>query len=571
MAEDSESAASQQSLELDDQDTCGIDGDNEEETEHAKGSPGGDLGAKKKKKKQKRKKEKPNSGGTKSDSASDSQEIKIQQPSKNPAIPMQKLQDIQRAMELLSACQGPAKNIDEATKRKYQFWDTQPVPKLSAFWKYNTAERRQSRRFLEYVEDNFLTELVSEPTAGPVVHKKRGLVGDVMVGGCLGHSDREILEFSILGVGVSNEVITSHGAIEPDKDHVRLEPYSLPQGFMWDTLDLSNAEVLKELYTLLNENYVEDDDNMFRFDYSPEFLLWALRPPGWLPQWHCGVRVSSNKKLVGFISAIPASIRIYDSVKKMVEINFLCVHKKLRSKRVAPVLIREITRRVNLEGIFQAVYTAGVVLPKPVATCRYWHRSLNPRKLVEVKFSHLSRNMTLQRTMKLYRLPDATKTSGLRPMEQKDTKAVQELINTYLKQFNLAPVMDEEEVAHWFLPRDHIIDTYVVEGSNGILTDFLSFYTLPSTVMHHPVHKSLKAAYSFYNIHTETPLLDLMNDALIIAKLKGFDVFNALDLMENKTFLEKLKFGIGDGNLQYYLYNWRCPGMESEKVGLVLQ
>lgn len=55
----------------------------------------------------------------------------------------------------------------------------------------------------------------------------------------------------------------------------------------------------------------------------------------------------------------------------MVEINFLCVHKKLRSKRVAPVLIREITRRVNLMGIFQAVYTAGVVLPKPVGTCRW--------------------------------------------------------------------------------------------------------------------------------------------------------------------------------------------------------
>ena len=31
---------------------------------------------------------------------------------------------------------------------------------------------------------------------------------------------------------------------------------------------------LTELYTLLNENYVEDDDNMFRFDYSPEFLRW---------------------------------------------------------------------------------------------------------------------------------------------------------------------------------------------------------------------------------------------------------------------------------------------------------
>ena len=90
----------------------------------------------------------------------------------------------------------------------------------------------------------------------------------------------------------------------------------------------------------------------------------------------------------------------------MVEINFLCVHKKLRSKRVAPVLIKEITRRVNLEGIFQAVYTAGVLLPKPISVCQYWHRSLNPKKLVEVHFSALHKHMTLQRMIKLYRLPE---------------------------------------------------------------------------------------------------------------------------------------------------------------------
>lgn len=58
------------------------------------------------------------------------------------------------------------------------------------------------------------------------------------------------------------------------------------------------------------------------------------------------------------------------NVPDSVEINFLCVHKKLRSKRLAPVLIKEVTRRVNLKGIFQAVYTAGAVLPTPVASCR---------------------------------------------------------------------------------------------------------------------------------------------------------------------------------------------------------
>ena len=113
----------------------------------------------------------------------------------------------------------------------------------------------------------------------------------------------------------------------------------------------------------------------------------------------------------------------------MVEINFLCVHKKLRSKRVAPVLIREITRRVNLMGIFQAVYTAGVVLPKPIATCRYWHRSLNPKKLIEIKFSHLSRNMTMQRTLKLYKLPENPKVPGFRKLTTADIPQGHKLLN----------------------------------------------------------------------------------------------------------------------------------------------
>jgi glycylpeptide N-tetradecanoyltransferase len=96
-----------------------------------------------------------------------------------------------------------------------------------------------------------------------------------------------------------------------------------------------------------------------------------LQPNGWTKQWHVGVRVAKNNKLVGFISAVPAQVKCYDKSVKMVEINYLCVHKKLRAKRVAPVLIKEITRRVNLIGTFQAVYTAGVILPSPVSKCRY--------------------------------------------------------------------------------------------------------------------------------------------------------------------------------------------------------
>ena len=68
-------------------------------------------------------------------------------------------------------------------------------------------------------------------------------------------------------------------------------------------------------------------------------------------------------------------------------------------------------------------------------------------------------------------------------------------------------------------------------------------------------YSTLKAAYSYYNVAVKTPLQQLMNDALIVAKQKNFDVFNALDVMENEGFLKELKFGPGDGQLHYYLYN----------------
>ena len=65
-------------------------------------------------------------------------------------------------------------------------------------------------------------------------------------------------------------------------------------------------------------------------------------------------------------------------------------------------------------------------------------------------------------------------------------------------------------------------------------------------------------------------MYDLMKDALTLAMNEDMDVFNALTLMENEDFLKELKFGIGDGELQYYLYNWACPEMASRDVGIVL-
>lgn len=82
----------------------------------------------------------------------------------------------------------------------------------------------------------------------------------------------------IIIIFILGETIVNDGPIEEDKtiDQIRKEPFTLPDGFQWDTLSLDDPFVLKELYTLLNENYVEDEDSMFRFDYQPYFLKWYL-------------------------------------------------------------------------------------------------------------------------------------------------------------------------------------------------------------------------------------------------------------------------------------------------------
>lgn len=67
--------------------------------------------------------------------------------------------------------------------------------------------------------------------------------------------------------------------------------------------------------------------------------------------------------MVSFIAGVIINLRVvsiytYQMEKKLVratEVNFLCVNREMRKQRVAPVLIKEVTRRSNLKGVWQGV------------------------------------------------------------------------------------------------------------------------------------------------------------------------------------------------------------------------
>lgn len=408
------------------------------------------------------------------------------------------------------------------------------------------------------------------------------------------------------------------GPIEPNvtRDQVRQEPYPLPSEFEWSPIDIDDATELREVYDLLSANYVEDIDSSLRFNYSPEFLNWVLKHPGYHKSWHVGVRVKNTRKLVAFISAIPHELRVREQAYPSAEVNFLCVHKKLRSKRLTPVLIKEVTRQCHLLGIFQAIYTGGIVIPTPIACARYYHRTINAEKLLDIGFSGLRPGQSREAYVKQFSLPQSTKVDGLREIEEKDIPAVGKLMRRYMKRFDMAARFSDDEVEHLFLSgkagkgRKQVTWTYVVE-SQGKITDMISFYSLPSSILDSEKHKNLEAAYLFYyatdvameadplsnasnasssstsssNLHKthlnekeqedeenvtnwsqeskesksklKVRLNALVYDMLILAKNHGFDVLNCLTVMDNPLFLADQLFGPGDGFLRHYLFNWR--------------
>ena len=97
-----------------------------------------------------------------------------------------------------------------------------------------------------------------------------------------------------------DETPETGGPIEPADKEIRQEPYKLPGGFVWSTCDVDDATQMLDIYKLLNENYVEDDDNMFRCGLCPGKCLCSIQhmsvrarsllpspPPLWLCQPMC--------------------------------------------------------------------------------------------------------------------------------------------------------------------------------------------------------------------------------------------------------------------------------------------
>ena len=161
-------------------------------------------------------------------------------------------------------------------------------------------------------------------------------------------------------------------------------------------------------------------------------------------------------------------------------------------------------------------------------------------------------------------------------MAEKDVPKVTEALNKHLEDnYKVHITFSEAEVAHFLLPRQNVMWSYVVEDEDGNISDFASFYALNSSILveNEWNYTHLMAAYCFYNfVKDNDPQRQriLMRDVLIQAKNEEFDVFNMVAVLQNKEVTDDMMFKPGDGKLSHYFYNWRISKVEENQIGIVL-
>lgn len=122
-----------------------------------------------------------------------------------------------------------------------------------------------------------------------------------------------------------------------------------------------------------------------------------------------------------------------------------CVHCRCRSAKTdrdMQVCALKCSRSISLGCDLY------VKLTSTFACTRYWHRSLNPKKLIDIKFSHLTRNMTMQRTLKLYKLPDNTKVPGFRKLVYTDIPQAHKILTEVNIETKLVPTLTAYNYNH---------------------------------------------------------------------------------------------------------------------------
>lgn len=308
------------------------------------------------------------------------------------------------------------------------------------------------------------------------------------------------------------------------------EPSPLPDGLEW------SSPGFDEIHDFLGREF---NDSAVSVKFSKEFLEWVLKSPRTHAEYIVGV--SRSGKLVAMITGIPATCAI-DGVgdTDVIDISFLCVDRTLRGGGLVPKLSAEITRRINLNGVYCGMFMAADVLFGRLATCKFFCRPLNVEKVVP--------------GAKGLGLPRRTKANLVQLDKQLVAKALK-FVNATARTFPVAKIYSLQEFKYFFLPRDGMVETFVDLAPNCEVQGLVNWYINNSGDLR------VGQITQVYSKNHESLFLD----TLIKMTATGVDVVTALGTAGNLRSILRLKFQETEKN-NFYLYGVKYPMIDPSRV-----
>lgn len=322
----------------------------------------------------------------------------------------------------------------------------------------------------------------------------------------------------------------------------------LPPGFEWVTLSPNDVA---DICDFLKKHYVRDE--AVALVYNVALLRWYFSSPGGAVL--LGVRNARNHKLLAFVSSIMYPMRFREASLSPVAVNFLCLHSKLRSRRLVPLLIQELVKRskAKFRRADQAIYTSGAVLPGLICSPQYYHRYLTPARLVETGFATERKGES--------ELPRHASTNTWSRVCQPD---VLERIRVALSASSVGPDFDASRFRHWHLSRKGVIDTFLHTNGAVVSGYWLDLYM-------HQKEQSLKAYYVFFMTPTCSQVAKPEVEELMVRlRNAGGNLVQCLNIRGHPAVLTQWGFSALSSRLHYYMYNWKCPPVRNRELGVVL-
>lgn len=318
-------------------------------------------------------------------------------------------------------------------------------------------------------------------------------------------------------------------------------PIPLPEGFSW-----TEVSQIPTIVAFLDEFYVEDITSTYRLTYSRGFFEFLFASPAHKPEYSLGLRCGET--LVGYVLAREHTMSLRGDQHGIVSVNFLCLAKEHRNRQLAPLMIKEIRRRANMNGVFQAIFTAEKDYGFGILTAGYYHYPLNGAPLVS--------GGIIDEIDDARRIPECR--IGTRLIT--DCSVIRDLYDKMCKKFLIHEVFEEANFQQTFGGKKDVLHTIY----NPETSEFASFYIVFTNCIAHNV--IIKRAYLYY-WHGS---IEIVKDAISVAHSLGVDMFDLLDVADNSLLVSELPFAEGTGSLKYHVFNIKEEAISKDVLNFIL-